>query len=691
MRLASLLTSVRHARGLRILFATTLLAGHVPAGLSQPSNKSDANDAVVVFVHGRGQAPEKEVTIREKFFHAFAEGQRKLYGRTVVDAADLRFAWYADVIDPGSSAQPSSPNCKFLATTSASAKFQKELRESLIRVAQAAGLDDFGLQVLAKDTYRYLTKPEVRCEADTRLQSILVDPELKGRPIILVAHSMGGLVSFSAIDALSRVAGSGERPHVSRFITLGTQIGLPEVIQGLQGGYVKTPVPLPNLIDGWENFRNQGDKLAFATEGSFKATDANREPIDLSISTVGARHAIESYLGNPEVVRTITEAWCNKLAPTDSRCTGVNDKSAMVQQAADYSIPTATLTALALFFELPEPKVNLTSIPSQTTAVVAPGSYDEASTIDVNVRQLGDFVSANGSIDFDDLFIFSLGHEMAHVKQMLLARTTDREMPLNVSECEADLWAGVAFINVLPLGTNPDFAFNRVLSLVGASAESGSLFPVGWRTGEAGKNHPDALVRSVCAAKGVSAGLTMARYRSARLQGGAALIDAAKSTRAMDPEMLQPEDDPWSWSRSMSTGIAAPADANLPGTQGMIGRGELLALASATEVGPTALGKLGVLRVDGPIAVCQYTTSERDTIVRCSQPPLPSDRLAYSSYDTLAGLLRPLLLSRNWRSVAVLQSETTFEQRYARDVATARVSLNRASRGVSVEFIAKAK
>ncbi len=691
MRLASLVTSVRDARGLRVLIAATLLVGHVPAGLSQPSNESNANDAVVVFVHGRGQAPEKEATIREKFFHAFAEGQRKLYGRTIVDASDLRFAWYADVIDPGSAAQPSSPNCQFLATKSASAKFQKELRESLIRVAQAAGLDDFGLQVLAKDTYRYLTKPEVRCEADTRLQSILVDPELKGRPIILVAHSMGGLVSFSAIDGLSRVAGSGVRPHVRRFVTLGTQIGLPEVIQGLQGGYVKTPVPLPILIDGWENFRNQGDKLAFATEGSFKATDANREPIDLNISSVGARHAIESYLGNPEVVRTITEAWCKGLAPTDRRCKDVNEESAKDQQAADFSIPAATLTALAHYFGLPEPKVNLTSSPSQTTAVVSPGSYDEAGTIDVNVRQLRDYASAIRSISFDDLFIFSLSHEMAHVKQVLIARTTDREMPLNVSECEADLWAGAAFINVVPLGTNPDFAFSRVLSLVGASAETGSLFPVGWRTGETGKNHPDALVRSLCAAKGVSAGLTMARYRSARLGGGAALKDAAQSTRAMDPEMLQPEDDPWSWSRSMSTGIAAPVDSTFPDTQGMIGRDELLALASATEVGPTALGKLGVLRADGPIAVCHYASRERDTSVRCSQPSLPSDRLAYSSYDTLAGLLRPLLLSRNWLSVAVLQSETTFEQRYVHEAATARVSLNRASRGVSVEFFAKAK
>lgn len=688
MRVGPLLSS-RHARGLRVLLVSTLLAVYWSAGLTQPSSESNAFAPVVVFVHGRGQAPEKEGATREKFFRAFTEGQRKLYGRTVVDPADLRFVWYADVIDPENASLPASPNCKFLATTSASSKFQRELRESLIRVAQAAGLDDFGLQVLAKDTYRYLTKPEVRCEADTRVQSILTDPELKGRSIVLVAHSMGGIVSFSAIDGLSRVAGSGERPHVSKFVTLGTQIGLPEVIQGLQGGYVKTPVPLPMLIDRWENFQNQGDRLAFATEGSFKATDASREPRDDSISAVGERHAIESYLGNPEVVQTITEGWCNELAPADNRCKGVNDDSAAVQHPAEFSIPTAMVAAIANFLALPEPKVNLTSSESQTTRVVASGSYNEPATIDVNVRQLQGYVSANGSVGLEDLFIFSLGHEMAHVKQVLLGQTANREMPLNVSECEADLWAGIAFTNVLPLGASPDLAGNRALSLVGASAETGSLFPVGWRTGETGQNHPDALVRSVCAAKGVSAGLTMIRYRGARLQGDSVLKGAARSTRTMDPEMLQPEDDPWAWSMKTSTGIAA-ADANQPDTQGAIRQDDLLALTRASEVGPADLGKLGVLRVDGPFAVCHYTARERDTTVQCKQPPLPSDRLAYASYDILTGLLRPMLLSRNWRSVSVLHSSTAFEQRYARDNARVRISLDRSSRSVAVEFFARA-
>jgi hypothetical protein len=290
------------------VLAVLALAGAPTALCAEDAAPSEP---VIVFIHGRGQGDNTSDDVRARFINSFMAGQKGVYGAAIVPESQTRFVWYADLIDDHAERTAQSPNCKFAAAATRPAKFRQELRESLIRVAQALNLDDAGLNFLAGDTYRYLTEPTVRCEADTRLtDALFAKPDL-GSPKIIVAHSMGGIVAFSAIERLSTTPGLSHRPEISRFITMGTQVGLPEVLKGLEGDMIKPPVPLPNLILGWSNFHNRGDRLAITTKGQFATTDPLRQPFDSEIRGNGSAHAIETYLGNRDVVEGIVSAWCD--------------------------------------------------------------------------------------------------------------------------------------------------------------------------------------------------------------------------------------------------------------------------------------------------------------------------------------------------------------------------------------------
>jgi pimeloyl-ACP methyl ester carboxylesterase len=287
-----------------------LLATPLAAASAQPERP------MVVFVHGRGQAGNTADEVRAYFTRAFADGQRRAFAVPVVTDGDIAFVWYADAIDESMKPPPIAQNCAAAsAPTPEETARWNDWRTSLIGVLGGLGLEKAILDAFMNDTYRYLSGAEARCQVDSRLELALTR-NLR-RPLIVVAHSMGGIVSFASIRQNATTPLEDDRLRIDRLVTMGTQVGLEVILQGLLGSLIELPVDEPNTIRSWINFINQDDKLAFPTKDSFRATDAARKPRDVRIDARGiSRHAAATYLSDASVVRAIVFAWCRShVAP----------------------------------------------------------------------------------------------------------------------------------------------------------------------------------------------------------------------------------------------------------------------------------------------------------------------------------------------------------------------------------------
>ena len=272
------------------------------------STTAVAQSPAIVFVHGRGQEGRSRAEVRQEFVGAFERRQREWLGRVIVPAANVGFVWYADAINPGST-QASSVACASLSSAPVPTELN-DLRSELMALAQSLNLDGPALRLITEDTYRYLSSGQTRCEADTRLGVELRARGFTARPLILIAHSMGGIVSFASLQQNAQTLDDSRLYRVERYVTLGTQLGTPLILKGIVGSYIQPPVPVPRTIRSWANFKNRGDRLAFDVRNSMKVSDPSRRPREIMINAPGDRHAIGTYLSNREVLRAILYPWC---------------------------------------------------------------------------------------------------------------------------------------------------------------------------------------------------------------------------------------------------------------------------------------------------------------------------------------------------------------------------------------------
>jgi hypothetical protein len=298
--------------GLLVCSSVTLGSGVIEAQDDRP---------IVVFVHGRGQLGRNAREVRTQFVNAFNQAQQTHLGTAIVPDSDIAFVWYADVIDTSMTPPPMSQSCSAVSDAESIAMW-KDWRSRLIGFAQSLGLETPVLNRFMNDTYTYLSSVKARCEADSRLELELAMQKVIGRPLIVVAHSMGGIVSFASIRQNATVPQASDRLNVTRFVTLGTQVGVDLILEGLLGSFTKPPVPEPNTILGWRNFLNEGDKLAFVVGPSFQATNPQRRPVDISINATGERHAATTYLSDSRVVRAILWPWCRAFPPKTPKPAG---------------------------------------------------------------------------------------------------------------------------------------------------------------------------------------------------------------------------------------------------------------------------------------------------------------------------------------------------------------------------------
>jgi hypothetical protein len=134
-----------------------------------------------------------------------------------------------------------------------------------------------------------------RTAIHTRLFDVL-DREAPGygtekRPIAVLAHSLGGLITFdAALGSYVPQDGAPRQLHISRWVTFGSQPAFFHVLaprSGIAPYRPGRPVTLPGTIGKWTNLWHPLDILAF-TAGTVFRLSTGQVPKDLRVDTAAS-------------------------------------------------------------------------------------------------------------------------------------------------------------------------------------------------------------------------------------------------------------------------------------------------------------------------------------------------------------------------------------------------------------------
>jgi endonuclease G, mitochondrial len=268
---------------------------------------------IILLLHGRGQLGRDTAEIREDWQRALETGVSKLTDRPLIGPGDVRLVWYADILDPASSAGcDSDPR----AQSRRPGEDDGEVLQLLLGVTSTLFTSlyesmpeesRFSMRALVGDVL-YLGDRWKRCAVEHRLESALAQATREGRPIVLVAHSFGSLVAYSYLRA-DRVRSSSVRPIVHRYVTLGSMLGIPELQELLLGR--AGPLSLPAGVRSWVNVRHVRDPFAAPlTDSTTDKHGATIREVVTSSDAIDA-HDIVTYLRDAAAARAITWAWCD--------------------------------------------------------------------------------------------------------------------------------------------------------------------------------------------------------------------------------------------------------------------------------------------------------------------------------------------------------------------------------------------
>ena len=258
---------------------------------------------LVLLLHGRGMLGQDSAATRQFWLRALTAGGRTLTSRALITEGDVRVVWYADVLDPRS-----GDACDYAPTDRRAPRERTEdptVRDLVGAVGMMLGvltsaIDDTlasgGLRSLAADA-SFLSDARKRCAAEGRLEHELDRARSAGRPIILVAHSLGSLVAY---DLLSSRSDTG---LVRRFVTMGSPIGSTDLRRLLIGGDSTDTLAMPRGVREWINIRNEGD--VFAT-----SLPIGRDVVEAPPPDEPDPHEMVGYLRSSTAAKEILGAWC---------------------------------------------------------------------------------------------------------------------------------------------------------------------------------------------------------------------------------------------------------------------------------------------------------------------------------------------------------------------------------------------
>ena len=267
----------------------------------------DRGRPLMLLVHGRGMLDRDTALTRKLWVDGLRSGSATITHGPLFEDRDVRVVWYADILDPSSDAGCDYPS------TDPRARRAAHSDDGLKTIAGVAGglfgalskmVDDketaTQMRELAGDA-SFLGDARKRCASEDRLAIALERAKSEGRPVILVAHSLGSLVAY---DYLST---RGDTGVVRELATLGSPLGSPGLRALLIGGDERDTLTALTSVRDWINIRNSNDP--FATPVPFAHEMVNAPPSDEPDP-----HELVGYLRERETAQAILGAWCKAFA-----------------------------------------------------------------------------------------------------------------------------------------------------------------------------------------------------------------------------------------------------------------------------------------------------------------------------------------------------------------------------------------
>lgn len=272
------------------------------ATLAAPT-PDDRGRPVILLLHGRGLLDRDTAAMRRLWFESLTAGARRIGRDVPLDARDVRLVWYADVLDPRSTSgcdyASADPRARQAAEADPDVRTAVSIIGGLFGAITSLVADseaESQLRGLAADA-SFLTDARKRCASEQRLADALARAQSEGRPVILVAHSLGSLVAY---DYLSTRADSA---LVRRLITLGSPLGSPDLRRLVLGGDSTDTLSLPKSVVSWVNVRNDGDPFA-------APVTVGRDISTPVVDTEADPHEMAGYLRNSVTAGSVLGGWC---------------------------------------------------------------------------------------------------------------------------------------------------------------------------------------------------------------------------------------------------------------------------------------------------------------------------------------------------------------------------------------------
>jgi hypothetical protein len=279
---------------------------------------------VILLVHGRGFLDRDTAGLRRLWQQAIVSGGRAHTQAPLLADGDVRLVWYADILDPGSSAGCDARRVDVADANAEIRGFASAVGGVLSLITSLIDDRDQSVELrsLAGDL-EFIANSRKRCAVDARLTAALDSAHRAGRPIILVAHSLGSVVAYDALASAKDV------PPIERLVTVGAIVGAPGLRQLLLGGSGDDTLRIPPSVKSWVNVRRPGDPFAVELSRSVIPSREGRVVRDLlteapETTDAAEAHDVVSYLRDAVAARAILSAWCGAFTEkTPAGCKGI--------------------------------------------------------------------------------------------------------------------------------------------------------------------------------------------------------------------------------------------------------------------------------------------------------------------------------------------------------------------------------
>jgi hypothetical protein len=212
----------------------------------------------IVYVHGAGRQENRQLLKRRLDGHLFGSNQLE---RTAL-------AYYSDILhdepelpdDFESAPDPEAAAIAIAFQRHAMAVSKAQPKVKVEGVTGTEELPDPAFFLLARLASRDVTDYLLGGRAEAMRAPVRDALLASDQPTVVIAHSLGTIVTF---DVLSELA--GDAPEVPLLLTLGSPLGISNVLAKLVGG---TPPPpsRPARVARWENVADPFDPVAVVAE-----------------------------------------------------------------------------------------------------------------------------------------------------------------------------------------------------------------------------------------------------------------------------------------------------------------------------------------------------------------------------------------------------------------------------------------